>query len=148
MSKKEESLDTVLARAVKSVYFNRAGNNFNFVASPYFDERLFSECFAVVIHRYGIFYHRSSMSLTQEQQDDRRRYVLHYRTIRRRLMRAIGSLAKNESRRKAKNNSPSPPPLREDARQPEQLWLRGFQPVSTIPPHVAQRLCQLRKSTG
>lgn len=145
MSAKCESLDTIMARAVKAVYFNRMGSDYQFVSKPYLNEEVFRTCFATVAHRYGIIYHKGVSLLSQKQLDDRRRYALHYRSARRRMQRAISNLAKNELGRQQSTATPvlvSPPKMTNH--RPEQLWLRGFAPIKPIPPHIKQKLDRLR----
>lgn len=142
MSKKIEDLDTTMTREVKAIYFAQMGNSYSFIDRPFLDEAIFRDVYARVAHRNSIRYHKGVLCLNQEQQDDRRRYVIHYRVVRRRLQRAIKLLGTNRLTRiqPAKVR----PPVTPTPRTPEQLWLRGFTPPSPIPPHIKEKLDRLR----
>jgi hypothetical protein len=130
MTKKAEDLSTILRREVREAYLNKMGTDIKFVLRPTFDEVAFRACFATVAHRHGIRYHKGVGWLTQEQQDDRRRYVYYLRQSRRAVMDAVTRLQRNE----VKVHPPATP----------QVVKQNVAQVYSPSPEVAERLKRAR----
>lgn len=130
MTKKAEDLSTILRREVREAYLNKMGTDIRFVLRPTFDEVAYRACFATVAHRHNIRYHKGVSWLTQEQQDDRRRYVCYLRQSRRAVIDAVTRLQKNEVK-------VHPPPT-------PQVVKQHVAQACSPSPEVAERLRQAR----
>jgi hypothetical protein len=97
---KELATATKVGQTARTIYLNRMGGGFGFIANPYLQEEVFRECFATAAHQYNVFYHRGTLVRTQQEEDDRQQYIRLYRHARRMTLRAVHLLKENEENRR------------------------------------------------